>query len=479
MATADWDKKTSDVPEESRRQWRADRALRPAMRSPGRPEPSRAVQRQFWRAIETGMTTAEAGTAGGVSVPVGARWFRHAGGMPPISLVEPTGRYLSFEEREEIAIMHAKDKGVREIARVLGRDPGTISRELRRNAARRSGKQEYRALVAQWKAQQAAKRPKAAKLVTNDQLREYVQQRLDGSVKRADGTVVAGPVTGGWKGRGKPHRQDRRWATAWSPEQISHRLEIDFPDDESMRISHEAIYQSLFIEGRGALKRELVTCLRTGRALRQPRARARNKPQGHVTAEVVLSNRPAEAADRAVPGHWEGDLIIGTGRSAIGTVVERSSRSTLLVHLPRLEGWGATSPTKNGPSLSGYGTEAMNTALTASITRLPEQLRKTLTWDRGKELSGHARFTLDTGTKVFFADPHSPWQRPTNENTNGLLRQYFPKGTDLSRWSAEDLEAVALALNNRPRKALGWRTPDEVFREQINSLQQPGVASTG
>lgn len=203
MATADWDKKTSDVPEESRRQWRADRALRPAMRSPGRPEPSRAVQRQFWRAIETGMTTAEAALAVGVSVPVGTRWFRHAGGMPPISLVEPTGRYLSFEEREEIAIMHAKDKGVREIARVLGRDPGTISRELRRNAARRSGKQEYRALVAQWKAQQAAKRPKAAKLVTNDQLREYVQQRLDGSVKRADGTVVAGPVTGGMEGPGQ------------------------------------------------------------------------------------------------------------------------------------------------------------------------------------------------------------------------------------------------------------------------------------
>ncbi|WP_456071327.1 IS30 family transposase [Flaviflexus ciconiae] len=448
------------------------------MRSPGRPEPSRAVQRQFWRLIATGINTAEAALKVGVSVPVGSRWFRHAGGMPPISLAEPTGRFLSFEEREEIALLRAKDKGVREIARELGRDPGTISRELRRNAATRSGKQEYRALVAQWKAQQAARRPKAAKLVTNDQLREYVQERLAGTVRRPDGSVVEGPTPPAWKGLNKPHRADRRWSLAWSPEQISHRLKIDFPDDRSMRISHEAIYQSLFIEGRGALKRELVACLRTGRALRQPRERSRNKPQGHVTEDVVLSKRPAEAADRAVPGHWEGDLIIGTGRSAIGTLIERSSRSTLLVHLPRLEGWGKTPVVKNGAALGGYGAVAMNTALASSVTALPIQLRKTLTWDRGKELSGHAQFTLETGTRVFFADPHSPWQRPTNENTNGLLRQYFPKGTDLSRWSAEDLEAVALALNNRPRKVLGWRTPAEVFAEQLQSLQQPSVAST-
>lgn len=479
MATADWSKKTSDVSEGMRRQWRADRALRPAMRSPGRPDPSRVVQRQFWRAIATGVTTVEASLAVGVSWPVGARWFRHAGGMPPISLAEPTGRYLTFEEREEIAILRAKDKGVREIARSLGRDPGTISRELRRNAATRGGKQEYRATVAQWKAQQAAKRPKPSKLVTNDRLREYVQERLVGTVRRADGTPVLGPTTAEWKGRNKPHRQDRRWATAWSPEQISHRLEIDFPDDESMRISHEAIYQALFIEGRGALKRELVACLRTGRALREPRARSRSKPQGHVTADVMISQRPAEAADRAVPGHWEGDLIIGTGRSAIGTVIERSSRSTLLVHLPRLEGWGEAPPVKNGPALGGYGADAMSAALTASMTRLPEQLRKTLTWDRGKEMSAHAQFALATGTKVFFADPHSPWQRPTNENTNGLLRQYFPKGTDLSRWSAEDLEAIALTLNNRPRKVLGWRTPAEAFAEQLRSTQQTGVATTG
>ncbi|RBO89245.1 hypothetical protein DE149_102241 [Micrococcus sp. KT16] len=246
-----------------------------------------------------------------------------------------------------------------------------------------------------------------------------------------------------------------------------------------MRISHEAIYQSLFVEGRGALKRELVGCLRTGRALREPRARTRNKPQGHVTEDVVFSKRPPEAADRAVPGHWEGDLIIGTERSAIGTLAERKSRATLLVHLPRLQGWGEQPPVKNGPSLGGYGAEAMTAALTKAMTTVPEQLRQSLTWDRGKELAGHVQFTMATGTRVFFADPHSPWQRPTNENTNGVLRQYFPKGTDLSRWSAEDLAAVAYTLNNRPRKVLDWKTPAEVFAEQLRSLSTHGVATTG
>ncbi len=326
-------------------------------------------------------------------------------------------------------------RGVREIARQIGRSPATISRELRRNAATRGGKLEYRALVAQWKAQQGAKRPKTAKLVANEELRTYVQDRLAGVVRRPDGTLVVGPTPPEWKGLNKPHRADRRWSLAWSPEQISQRLRVDYPDDESMRISHEAIYQSLFIEGRGALKRELVACLRTGRALREPRARSRNKPQGHVTSDVVLSQRPPEAEDRAVPGHWEGDLIIGVGRSAIGTLVERRSRATLLVHLPRQQGWGEQAYVKNGPALGGYGAIAMNAALTASMAELPQQLRKTLTWDRGKELSAHAQFAMDTGTQVFFADPHSPWQRPSNENTNGLLRQYFPKGTDLSRWS--------------------------------------------
>src|SRR5690625_2066516 len=478
MATEDWSKKTCDMPAEVRRQWRADRALRPPMRSPGRPAPSRAVQRQFWALIATGISTAEAAVRVGVSVPVGSRWFRHAGGMRPLTLDEPTGRYLTFEEREEIAILYAKEMGVREIARRLGRDPSTISRELRRNAATRGRRLEYRAGVAQWKAQEAAKRPKVAKLVSNPRLRQYVEDRLVGVLRDENGSIVAGPDTPAWKGRAKPHRADRKWFTAWSPEQISHRLRIDFPDDESMRISHEAIYQSLYIEGRGALKRELVAALRTGRALRKPRARSKAKPHGHVTKEVMISQRPAQAEDRAVPGHWEGDLIIGTGRSAIGTVVERRSRSILLVHLPRDPQWGKPAPTKNGPALGGYGAEAMNAALQRAMTRLPLQLRRTLTWDRGKEMADHTDFTLDTGTKVYFADPHSPWHRPTNENSNGLLRQYFPKGTDLSRWDAHDLEAVALALNNRPRKVLGFRTPAEVFNEQLQSTQNSSVATT-
>ena len=459
--------------------WLKELTGRSVMISPGAPKTRRSVEREFWKQIAAGVSSEDAAAVVGVSPAVGARWFRQGGGMPTITLTDPGGRYLSIAEREEIALLRAENNGVREIARRLSRDPATISRELRRNAATRGGKLEYRASVAQWKAELMARRPKEAKLVTNTRLRDWVQDRLDGSVRLPDGTVIDGPVTAAWQGRNKPHRADRKWSTAWSPEQIARRLPVEFPDDESMRISHEAIYQSLFIEGRGALKRELVAALRTGRALRKPRARSQSKPQGHVTADVVISERPAEAADRAVPGHWEGDLIIGTNRSAIGTLVERSSRSTLLVHLPRLEGYGQQPRTKHGPGLSGYGAVAMNAALTASMSTLPEQLRKTLTWDRGKELSEHAQFALDTGTKVFFADPHSPWQRPTNENTNGLLRQYFPKGTDLSRWTAEELAAVAYTINNRPRKTLGWKTPAEVFTEQLELLHKTGVASTG
>src|SRR5919206_556512 len=332
-----------------RRQQQADRALRPAVRSPGRPMPARHVERAFWRLIAQGKRTEEAAVEVGVSAPVASRWFRHAGGMPPLSLAEPTGRYLSFCEREEIALLKAQGQGVRAIARELDRDPGTISRELRRNAATRGGKRAYRAGVAQWKAQMAARRPKPAKLASNSRLREYVSTRLSGQLQRPDGSVAAGPPTT-WKGLNKPHRADRRWATAWSPEQISRRLVIDFPDDADMRISHEAIYQSLYIEGRGALKRELVACLRTGRALRKPRERSRNKPQGHVSADVVLSERPAEAADRAVPGHWEGDLIIGLERSAIGTLVERTTRFTMLIHLPRAEGYGVIARREERPS---------------------------------------------------------------------------------------------------------------------------------
>ena len=238
-----------------RRQQQADRALRPAMRSPGRPMPARHVEREFWRLIAKGYRSEDAAAEVGVSAPVGTRWFRHAGGLPPLSMAEPTGRYLSFPEREDLALLKAQGLGVRAVARELDRNPGTISRELRRNAATRAGKPEYRASVAQWKAQTAARRPKPAKLVTNPRLKEYVQTRLSGQLQRPDGTVAAGPEAT-WKGLNKPHRADRRWATAWSPEQISQRLAVDFPDDEDMRISHEAIYQALYIEGRGALKRE-------------------------------------------------------------------------------------------------------------------------------------------------------------------------------------------------------------------------------
>jgi IS30 family transposase len=397
----------------------------------------------------------------------------------PIDVAPTSGRYLSFSEREEIAVRRAQGEGVRAIARQLGRDPATISRELRRNAATRGGKLDYRASVAQWKADLVAQRPKPAKLTTNDRLRDYVQDRLSGHVQRPDGTPVEGPATPAWKGRGKPHRQDRRWVMAWSPEQISRRLVIDFPDDASMRISHEAIYQALYVQSRGALRRELVACLRTGRALRVPRSRAQRQAWAHVNEAVMISERPPEAEDRAVPGHWEGDLLIGLERSAVGTLVERTTRFTLLIHLPREEGYGTIKRTKNGPALAGYGAVTMKNALAAAIATLPEQLRRSITWDRGKELSEHAQLTVETGVRVYFADPHSPWQRGTNENTNGLLRQYFPKGTDVSRWSAEELEAVAHALNCRPRKTLGWKTPAEALDEHLRSLQQAGVAPTG
>ena len=463
-----------------RRQQAADRAVRPKLRSPGHPKFQRHVEVEFWEQIAHGLLPEEASGVAGVAQAVGARWFHNAGGMPPFDVhKQPSGRYLSFPEREEIALLRAQGAGVRAIARQVGRDPGTISRELRRNAATRGGKLDYRASVAQWKADMAARRPKTAKLVANPRLHAYVQDRLAGKISRPDGTVIAGPGTGRWTGRNKPHRKDRAWVQAWSPEQIANRIRVDFPDDESMRISHEAIYQALYIQARGALKRELILCLRTGRALRAPRERSRRKTWAHVTPEALLSERPAEAEDRAVPGHWEGDLIIGLERSAIGTVVERATRFTMLVHLPREDGYGEIPRTKNGPALAGYGAISMKNALANTMSTLPTQLARSLTWDRGKEMSAHAQFKVETGIPVFFADPHSPWQRGTNENTNGLLRQYFPKGTDLSRWSAEEIEAVAHALNTRPRKTLGWKTPAEALNEHLVLLQQTGVASTG
>ncbi|MFG2479790.1 IS30 family transposase [Streptomyces fagopyri] len=451
------------------------------MPSPGRPGVAWREDRvRFWRAIGRGLSSVDAAVVIGVSPAVGTRWFRHAGGVNPCLVPTVSGRYLSFSEREEIALLRARDFGVRAIARHLGRSPSTVSRELRRNASTRTYRLEYRASLAQWHAGRRAQRPKTAKLVINQRLHDYVQDRLAGTVVDArHGRVVEGPQVRPWQGRNKPRRQDRRWATAWSPEQISQRLKVDFPEDESMRISPEAIYQALYVQGRGALKRELVACLRTGRSLRVPRERTRQSVRGHVTADVLISERPAEAEDRAVPGHWEGDLIIGTGRSAIGTLVERSTRFTMLLHLPRMEGFGTEPRTKNGPALAGRGAEAVKDAITATITTLPEQLRRSLTWDRGTELAQHAQLRIDAGLQVYFADPHSPWQRGTNENTNGLLRQYFPKGTDLSRWGADELQAVATTLNNRPRKTLGWKTPAEALNEHLLSLQGTGVATTG
>ncbi|WP_326782880.1 IS30 family transposase [Streptomyces sp. NBC_00151] len=460
---------------------RAAREYRGQMPSPGRPGVAWREDRvRFWHAIARGLSSVDAAGVIGVSPAVGSRWFRHAGRVNPCLTPATSGRYLSFAEREEIALLRARDLGVREIARHLGRSPSTISRELRRNASTRTYHLEYRASSAQWHAERRARRPKTAKLVANERLHKYVRGRLAGSVVDAvDGGAVKGRQVPAWKGRNKPRRQDRLWVTVWSPEQISQRLRVDFPEDESMRISPEGIYQALYVQGRGALKRELVACLRTGRSLRVPRERTRQSIRGHVTADVLISERPAEAADRAVPGHWEGDLIIGTGRSAIGTLVERTTRFTMLLHLPRMEGFGLEPRTKNGPALAGRGAEAVRDAITATITTLPEHLRRSLTWDRGTELAQHAQLRIDSGLQVYFADPHSPWQRGTNENTNGLLRQYFPKGTDLSRWDTDELQAVAATLNNRPRKTLDWKTPAEALNEHLLSLQEAGVATTG
>ena len=318
--------------------------------------------------------------------------------------------------------------------------------------------------------------PEAAKLATNAALRADVQERLAGHVAAPGGAAVPGPAVP-WKGRRHGPRQNRRWGMAWSPQPIAERLRLDHPDDTAMRISHEAIDQALYVQGRGALRRELTACLRTGRALRVPRARTRGQGKSFVTPEVMISQRPAEAEDRAVPGHWEGDLILGLRSSAIGTLVERTTRFTMLRHLPPMKGHGDGARETNGPALAGHGAEAVRDAITRTITTVPEQLRQSLTWDQGSEMSQHARLRIDTGLQVYFCDPHSPWQRGTNENTNGLLRPYFPKGTDLSPYGTDDLAAVAAALNSRPRKTLGWTTPAEALDAVLRSVQA-GVATT-
>ena len=464
------------------RKRRSDRSGRAPLFSPGRPPATgRDERRRFWMAIAAGMASEDAAIAAGVSQAVGTRWFRQAGGMPP-SMSRPSakplsGRYLSFAEREEIALLRAQGQSMQEVARRLGRAASTISRELRRNAATRSGGLEYRATTAQWHAERAARRPKPAKLALNAALRTYVEERLAGVIVAPSGAAVPGPAVS-WKGRRHGPRKDRQWARAWSPEQIARRLPVDFPDDETMRISHEAIYQALFVQGRGALRRELTACLRTGRVLRTPRARTRGRGKTFISPEIMISKRPAEATDRAVPGHWEGDLIVGLGSSAIGTLVERTTRFTLLLHLPPMIGHGHEARVKNGPALAGHGAEAVRDAITRSIITLPEALRRSLTWDQGAEMAQHASLKIDAGVQVYFCDPHSPWQRGTNENTNGLLRQYFPKGTDLSAHSAEEIAAVAATLNARPRKTLAWKTPAEALDQLLQSDNKDRVATT-
>lgn len=451
--------------------------------SPGRPSVwQRDALCRFWSAIASGVSSEEAAMAAGVSGPVGVRWFRLSGGVPPTQFCPSarpmTCRNLSFSEREEIALERARGAGVRTIARKLGRSPSTISREIRRNSATRSGSFDYRAVTAQWHADRAARRPKASKISQNHALQSYIQERLAGLIATAEGEVFSGPNVI-WKGRPAVHRQSRRWSIAWSPQQIAQRLKIDFPEDLDMRISHEAIYQALYIQGRGALRRELSACLRSGRALRVPRERTRNKGRPFVADALMISDRPSEVEDRAIPGHWEGDLILGLGSSAVGTLVERSTRFTMLLHLPRLQGYGASKTVTNGPALAGHGAEAVRSAITKTIMDLPDYLRSSLTWDQGAEMAQHAKLSIDTGLKIYFCAPQSPWQRGSNENTNGLLRQYFPKGTDISSHSEEELKAVANALNTRPRKTLNWKTPAEVFNQLLNLDISRDVATTG
>ena len=461
---------------------RKKRSTRARLGSLGRPPVAgRAEQELFWRAIAAGLNSEDAALKAGVSQAVGPRLFRKAGGMPPAifrSSARPlSGRYLSLAEREEIALLNAQDHSIQEIGRRLGRAASTISRELRRNAATHGGGFAYRATTAQWHADRSARRPKPTKLARNLALRTYVEERLAGIVAPPRGARVRGRAVR-WKDRRPGLCKDRRWPKAWSPEQIARRLPIDFPDDETMRISHEAIYQALFVQGRGALGRELTACLRTGRALRVPRARASKRSKGFVSPEIMISERPAEVADRAVPGHWEGDLIVGSGSSAIGTLVERTTRFTMLLHLPRLKGPGEGPRAKGGPAFSGHGAEAVRDAITRTIITLPEELRRSLTWDQGTEMAQHSRLKIDAGIQVYFCDPRSPWQRGTNENTNGLLRQYFPKGTDLSIYNVDEISAVAAALNARPRKTLGWKTPAEALDELLSRVKKTGVATT-
>jgi IS30 family transposase len=386
------------------------------------------LRRAFWRGVRDGLPTVAAAKRAGVSADRGFRWFGQCGGVAPLSLAEPIGRYLTVGEREEIAVGRAAGLTIREIARRLDRAASTISRELRREGATNAAGH-YRAVPAQAAAEARARRPKPRKL-ENPQLNARVQEDLE---------------------------------EKWSPEEIAARLKVDFPDDESMRASHETIYRSLFIQGKGSLRKDLTACLRTGRALRRPRKRVdgRADPDRRIPDKIMISERPAEADDRAVPGHWEGDLILGkNNRSAVGTLVERSTRFVVLLHLP-------------GP----HDALAFHDAVVQAMTALPAQLRRSLAWDQGLEMRGHKQISIAADLPIYFCDPRSPWQRGTNENTNGLLRQYLPKGTDLSRHTPADLAEIARSLNGRPRKTLGWLKPIEVIGPLLSGDQPAGVAS--
>lgn len=390
----------------------------------GRPRYPREFERRFWVGVRDGLLVEQAAIAAGLSYTWGRRVFDEAGGVNPTRVAEPVGRYLSWSEREEIAALVHAGHGVRQIARRVGRDPGTISRELDRGATTRG----YRASVAQAKVDRGRSAPRAAKLATNLALRREVQQRL--------------------------RRRD-------SPEQIAGRLKTDFPSQPEMWVSTETIYQSLYVQARGGLKRELTAFLRTGRSMRKPRRRDGER-RGRIPGMVMISERPPEVEDRAVPGHWEGDLILGSTKSgsAVGTLVERTTGFVMLLHLPE-----------------DHGALAVQEALVAKMATLPEQLKLSLTWDQGHEMTNHAAIAKATGLDIYFCDPHSPWQRGSNENTNGLLRQYLPKGTDLSFYGPGILDNIAAELNSRPRKRHGFQTPaEELDRLLSQTDNNHGVA---
>jgi IS30 family transposase len=379
----------------------------------GRPPKPFEVRELFWQARADGVRPLQAGAIAGVSRAAVRKWVKSSGGVRPRAPRPRSPLRLSLAEREEISRGLAAGWSFAAIGRELGRPTSTISREVARNGDRRN----YRAGRADRLAVARAVRPKPAKLAVSPRLRAQVEADL---------------------------------AARWSPQQISARLRVQFPDEPEMRVSHETVYTSLFVQSRGTLRQELTGFLRTGRAVRRPQGRAADG-RGQIPGMVMISERPAEADDRAVPGHWEGDLIVGrNGKSHIGTLVERTTRFVMLLHLP-----------------DGPGTETVTAALTAKILQLPVELRRSVTWDQGREMYFHRRFTVDTGVQVYFCDPHSPWQRGSNENTNGLLRQYFPKSTDLSVHPAEHLDAVARELNGRPRQTLGWKTPWEALNELV------------